>query len=527
MDPGDSHTYSLSGNDAASFEVVNGELKLKTGVTANYETNSTLTVTVTATDTGGLTTSQNFTVTVNDLNDAPTLTNSVSDQSIDEDSAFSFAIPANIFNDEDGDALTYSAILSDGSALPSWLSFDAATQTFTGTPLNADVGSISIQVTATDAAGSAISDTFTISVANTNDAPTGVVLSANVIDENIDGGIIGTLSSSDEDVGDTVTYTLSGPHAEYFEVINDQLKLKDGISVNYEANETLTIAVQVTDSGGLTATQTFSINVADVNDAPSAINLSADSIQDGLEGANVGQILVTDEDSNESFTYSVNDDRFEIVDGLLKLKTDQSIDYNSEPSVDIQITVTDSGGIEYTETLTIKVGGIILDSKSFSENDAGASIGNLSVIGLDATSSLIYSLSGEDARFFEITTGGVLKLKDEFQADYERDASYDFNITVVNEAGDSLTAVTIVTVEDVAEALEKASLHAWGKNYYRLAYDTIWLKDSEDEWYQTANQYYQIIKVPEKNADDETYLFTIDLVDPDGSGTYNLSLIHI
>ena len=44
-------------------------------------------------------------------------------------------------------------------------------------------------------------------MANTNDAPTGVVLSANVIDENIDGGIIGTLSSSDEDVGDTVTYT--------------------------------------------------------------------------------------------------------------------------------------------------------------------------------------------------------------------------------------------------------------------------------------------------------------------------------
>ncbi|GIT34332.1 MAG: hypothetical protein Ct9H300mP4_06510 [Gammaproteobacteria bacterium] len=254
-------------------------------------------------------------------------------------------------------------------------------------------------------------------------------------------------------VGDTVTYTLSGPHAEYFEVINDQLKLKDGISVNYEANETLTIAVQVTDSGGLTATQTFSINVADVNDAPSAINLSADSIQDGLEGANVGQILVSDEDSNESFTYSVNDDRFEIVDGLLKLKTDQSIDYNSEPSVDIQITVTDSGGIEYTETLTIKVGGIILDTKSFSENDAGASIGNLSVIGLDATSSLIYSLSGEDARFFEITTEGVLKLKDEFQADYERDASYEFKITVVNETGDSLTTITTVTVEDVGPSI--------------------------------------------------------------------------
>ncbi len=190
--------------------------------------------------------------------------------------------------------------------------------------------------------------------------------------------------------------------------------------------------------------------------------------------------------------------------------------------MDLQITVTDSGGIEYTETLTIKVGGIILDSKSFSENDAGASIGNLSVLGLDTTSSLTYSLSGEDARFFEINAEGVLKLKDGFQADYERDASYQFNITALNDAGDSLTTIMTVTVEDVPEAMEKASLHAWGKNYYHLAYDTIWLKDSEDAWYQTANQFYQIIKVPEKNSSDEIYLFTIDLVDPDGSATYNL-----
>ena len=79
-----------------------------------------------------------------------------------------------------------------------------------------------------------------------------------------------------------------------------------------------------------------------------------------------------------------------------------------------------------------------------------------------------------------------------------------------------------MTVEDVAEAMEKVSLHAWGKNYYHLAYDTIWLKDTNDIWYETSNQFYQIIKVPEKNSSDEIYLFTIDLVDPDGSATYNL-----
>ncbi|SVE54995.1 uncharacterized protein METZ01_LOCUS507849, partial [marine metagenome] len=149
-DFGDTHTYTLSGADADAFEIVNGfQLKLKDGVSADYETQNTYSVTVTATDTEGATASQSFSVTVNDTNDVPILVNALTDQNSDEDSAFSFAVPANTFNDVDaGDSLTYAATLSDGSALPSWLSFDASTRTFTGTPLNDDVGAITAKVTA-------------------------------------------------------------------------------------------------------------------------------------------------------------------------------------------------------------------------------------------------------------------------------------------------------------------------------------------------------------------------------------------
>ena len=55
--------------------------------------------------------------------------------------------------------------------LPSWLSFNASTRTFSGTPLNANVGAIDVKVTATDSGSAAISDTFSITVTNTNDAP--------------------------------------------------------------------------------------------------------------------------------------------------------------------------------------------------------------------------------------------------------------------------------------------------------------------------------------------------------------------
>src|SRR5205085_1213860 len=99
--------------------------------------------------------------------------NPVPDRTVQEDAPFTYALRPDTFADADvGDTLTLSAGRADGSALPAWLSFDAVTGTFSGTPANADVGSISVKVTATDAAGATAASTFTLTIANVNDAPT-------------------------------------------------------------------------------------------------------------------------------------------------------------------------------------------------------------------------------------------------------------------------------------------------------------------------------------------------------------------
>ncbi|MBD2495818.1 PEP-CTERM sorting domain-containing protein [Nostoc sp. FACHB-280] len=100
-------------------------------------------------------------------NDAPTLGNAIADQAATEDAEFSFTIPANTFNYVDADdSLTYSVTLENGAVLPNWLSFNATTRTFNGTPTNSEVGSLNIQVTATDNSGASISDVFTLTVTN-------------------------------------------------------------------------------------------------------------------------------------------------------------------------------------------------------------------------------------------------------------------------------------------------------------------------------------------------------------------------
>jgi hypothetical protein len=100
-------------------------------------------------------------------NAPPVLVNQTSDQNAVVGSAFSLTLPAGTFNDTDGDVLTYSATAADGSPLPAWLTFNAMTRTFSGTPTAANVGTLSVKASATDPGGLAASETFNIAVTTT------------------------------------------------------------------------------------------------------------------------------------------------------------------------------------------------------------------------------------------------------------------------------------------------------------------------------------------------------------------------
>lgn len=101
-----------------------------------------------------------------DLDWAPYLEEAIADQQAAVGESFSFQLPAGAFADLDaGDSLNFTASLWDGSDLPSWLTFDEATQTFSGTPASGDYGTaISVKVVAHDASGLTAEDIFAIDV---------------------------------------------------------------------------------------------------------------------------------------------------------------------------------------------------------------------------------------------------------------------------------------------------------------------------------------------------------------------------
>jgi trimeric autotransporter adhesin len=141
--------------------------------------------TVTTSD-GTASANANLTITVTGSNDTPTLQTVIADQSAQANQVFTLDLPDTTFQDIDqGDVLSYNVRLANGSALPSWLSFNPTGLIFTGTPPQALAGqSLDIQITATDRMGASASDVFRISVGGV----TGLNLVGTCRDDRLVGG---------------------------------------------------------------------------------------------------------------------------------------------------------------------------------------------------------------------------------------------------------------------------------------------------------------------------------------------------
>ena len=161
---GDPLTYTAALSDGGmlpSWLTFDPATRTFTGTPASSDS-GTVRVTVTARDRTA-TVSDEFTLTVTVRNTPPEVANPLADQEVTVDVPFTYVVPADAFTDADGDRLTYTAALSGGGMLPSWLVFDPDTRTFTGTPASSDSGPVFVTVTANDGTAT-VSDEFALRV---------------------------------------------------------------------------------------------------------------------------------------------------------------------------------------------------------------------------------------------------------------------------------------------------------------------------------------------------------------------------
>ena len=192
-----------------------------------------------------------------------------------------------IVKDEDaGDTYTVSLAEGAGDDHNSYFQIKNSALLVNKTILLKDLPELSIRIKAVDKAGLSAEEIFSIQVTDAPDAPESISLEGTELKKfKPSGTFIGTLSTSDIDIGDTHSFALTTPNRnnsnELFYIEGDQLLsnhvFDDSSSAKY------TINVEVTDSSGLTTTENLDISIIDA-EKPSGffVNITRNPPEGGL-----------------------------------------------------------------------------------------------------------------------------------------------------------------------------------------------------------------------------------------------------
>ena len=375
-DLGDALSYSATlanGNALPSWLSFDAATRTLSGTPLNGDV-GVVEIVVAATDMAGASASDVFRVTVNNTADAPVVSQPLADASSSEDAAFSYTVPASTFTDADlGDALSYSATLANGDALPSWLSFDATTCTFSGTPLNGDVGGIDIEITATDLAGASVSDVFSVTVNNINGAPVVSLLLADASSSE-DAAFSYTVPDAtftDADLGDALNYSATlanGGALPSWLSFDTTTRTLSGTPLNGDVG-VVDITITATDLAGAKASDVFRVTVNNTNDAPILSNAIAD--QTGNEGASFSYALpantFVDVDANDGLTLSASLSGGAALPAWLVFDANTRIFSGTPPAgsastLNIQVKATDAAGAQVADVFAFVVAASALGS---------------------------------------------------------------------------------------------------------------------------------------------------------------------
>ncbi|MCR9253694.1 MAG: cadherin domain-containing protein, partial [bacterium] len=204
-------------------------------------------------------------ITVNPINDSPTIT-SIADITASENQVVG---PINFtLSDVDHAAneLTIEVSADNNNVFTSEniaLSGDGFDKTLTLTPTDFASGATIFTIDVTDG-DFEISESFTVTVTNDITAPTDIILDVTEIDEDVAVGfVVGTIQTEDTDLNDEHVYTLvegtGDDNNSMFEIDGNILQVAQPL--DFEENEFVSIRIRTTDLSGLTFEKVFEFDI--------------------------------------------------------------------------------------------------------------------------------------------------------------------------------------------------------------------------------------------------------------------------
>jgi len=284
------------------------------------------------------------------VNYPPTVLNPITDKVIMEDYGDSLLVDNLnlVFNDQNGDILTYS-ISSSGNSI----TISVIGSVIQVTTINNMFGLNEVVVTASDGTYS-IRDTFNIAITPVNDTPIINDQVFSIKENSPNGTIVDTVLATDVDVNDILNYTITNGNtnnAFAINAFNGEIIVNDYTQLDYETDSTFVLTVQVQDNGTgyLTDDATVNIAITPVNDAP-VINDQVFSIKENSpNGTIVDTVIATDADANDTLSYTItygntgNAFAINTSNGEITVSDSSQLDYETDSIFVLTVQVQDNG----------------------------------------------------------------------------------------------------------------------------------------------------------------------------------------
>ncbi len=451
---GQTVTFSLSGTGSENFSVdSSGNISLVNSL--DYETATSYTLALNASD-GVNTTTSELIITVDDVNEAPSLSNSLAASSFAENVSTGTTIATASATDPESQTITYSlsgtgsdkfAVDSAGNiTLSSALDYETTT-------------SYSLTLTASDGTNST-SNTINISVDDVVELSIALASSSISLSETAASGTSVTTTTTTTDGSATVSYSLSGTGSDKFSVSSNGT-ITTAASLDYESTTSYSLTLTATD-GTNTVTDSLTINITDVDLSMSA-SLASSTQSEGIStGTSIATSSTSNAEGTVTYTLTDADNKFSINSSTGAVTLANALDYETKTSHEFTITATD-GVTTTSETFTLSVSDLKINTLAVTLANSGAALAESSSSGTTVGSSSItnpesetvsYSLSGTGSSNFAVDSSGDITTN--ATLDFETAKSYSLTLTAT-AGGNTTTDAFTVNVGNVEE-LESAVL---------------------------------------------------------------------
>ncbi|MGB3464773.1 MAG: BspA family leucine-rich repeat surface protein [Cyclobacteriaceae bacterium] len=462
----DEITSTLSG----AFSLSNtGELSVSDERLLNFETDSVITLEVLISDDGplNLTGTGNVRISLNDVNDAPT----VSDSIFNISSGISLGSSVGVIrsNDQDfGQSAVFTIVSDESEGIFNLDSITAALTVLDAERLQTNgTRTYRLTVKATDNGTPALSDSAIVIINVFGDTAPIITSEEFFVDENTrDGTVIGTLQATDAE-GDEIAFSLLESSLEGAFSVNasGEIAVSDQGLLDFETVESTALVVSATDAelGLLQSQAIIVIRLNDVNESFTVTGATFNIGSSAEDGSLVGQVIASDSDGDE-LTFSISsgntDDIFTIGEttGLLTVNNSGLLNPAVTSQYNLLIEVTDG---EFVSTVQVTVNVFINEAPVIAinefdideNNEVNALVGVLDIQDGDGILS-IELLSGNELGIFEFDEESrTLRVADSVVLNHEEIREYSLLIRATdNGLGNVQTTETIsVTINDINE----------------------------------------------------------------------------